>query len=155
LVGGLPGSGKSTLARALAEHAGFAVLRADVIRKELAGLDAHALGSADLEQGIYAPEWTERTYAECLRRAEALLAEGKRVVVDAGFRRQRQRELFLQAARRCALPGLFLECRAEPATVRARLTNRRGDASDADWTVYEHLAKEWEAVPPATPRFHW
>jgi SpoVK/Ycf46/Vps4 family AAA+-type ATPase len=37
LVGGVPGTGKSTLARAMAERAGFRVIRSDIVRKELAG----------------------------------------------------------------------------------------------------------------------
>src|SRR5204862_1007368 len=69
LVGGLPGTGKSTLARGLAERAGFAVVRSDVVRKELAGLPAGGPSPQPLWEGLYAPEWTERTYAECLRRA--------------------------------------------------------------------------------------
>src|SRR5262249_9071077 len=40
LVGGLPGTGKSTLARGMAERAGFAVIRSDLVRKELAGVPA-------------------------------------------------------------------------------------------------------------------
>src|SRR5262249_55631567 len=87
LVGGLPGTGKSTLARGLAEWAGFTVIRSDLVRKELAGVPAAtaASGPSAFGQGIYTPEWTDRTYAECLRRAEAELFEGRRVLVDASF----------------------------------------------------------------------
>jgi aminoglycoside phosphotransferase family enzyme len=70
MVGGLPGTGKSTLARRLAEQAGFTVVRSDVVRKELAGVAAQARVSAPFSEGLYAPAWTERTYAECLRQAE-------------------------------------------------------------------------------------
>lgn len=137
LVGGLPGTGKSTLARQLAERLGFQVIRTDVVRKELAGdLAARADG--------YTAEWTERTYAECRRRAEKLLFEGKRVLVDASFRERRRRQQFLQTAIRCGVPGIVLLCRAEPDVVRARLDARRNDASDANWRVYCQLAKEWQ-----------
>jgi aminoglycoside phosphotransferase family enzyme/predicted kinase len=146
LVAGLPGSGKSTLARCLAECAGFTVIRSDVVRKELAGLppDAPARGAAD--EGIYAPEWTEWTYAECLRRAEALLCDGGRVVVDANFGDEGRRRAFLDAAARLAVPALILLCRASEEATRTRLEARRGDASDADFGIYERAAARWQAL---------
>jgi aminoglycoside phosphotransferase family enzyme/predicted kinase len=115
LVGGLPGAGKSTLSRGLAANAGFAVVRSDVVRKELAGISsAHdsavRTSPSDNEQGLYTPEWTERTYAECLTRAEALLFDGRRVVVDASFRREADRRRFLDAAARWCVPARLLLC---------------------------------------------
>jgi predicted kinase len=152
LVGGLPGAGKSTLARGLAEHAGFTVIRSDLVRKELAQRAGFRVESATPQAGIYTPEWTERTYAECLRRAEAMLYEGGRVLVDATFRRDASRGHFLETAQRWGVPGLVLLCRAEPAVVRARLENRQGDASDADWSTYQQAAAEWEQPGPLTQR---
>jgi len=150
LVGGLPGTGKSTLARGLAERAGFGVVRSDVVRKELAGLPADGPSPQPLREGLYAPEWTERTYAECLRRAEQLLFEGKRVVVDATLAEENKRRAFLAAAARLWVPGVFLLCRADPESVRARLDQRRGDASDANWSVYLRAAERWEPPGPLT-----
>lgn len=144
LVGGLPGVGKSTLARGLADIAGFTVVRSDVVRKELAADAGLAPGTAPFEEGIYSPEWTERTYAECLRRAEALLFEGRRVLIDASFGRQANRASFLDAAVRWGVPGLLLLCKADPDVARARLDRRRGDASDADRTIFEQAARRWE-----------
>ncbi len=150
LVGGLPGTGKSTLARGLAERAGFVVIRSDLVRKELAGLAAGEAGSSRFEGGIYTPEWTERTYAECLRRAEAGLFAGERVLVDASFGREPSRVAFLEAAGRWAVPALFLLCRADPAVARTRLDRRRGDPSDADWAIHLQAAASWEEPGPAT-----
>jgi len=136
LVGGLPGTGKSTLARGLAADGGFEVIRSDVVRKELAvGVSGETL---------YSPEWIERTYAECLRRAEGLLAQGRRVIVDATFREGQWRDLFLAAARGLGTPGLLLICEAPPEMVRQRLAARTGDPSDADWAVYQKTAAAWE-----------
>jgi predicted kinase len=134
LMAGLPGAGKSSLARALAKDSGFAILRSDEVRKELAA------GATD----IFTPEWNERTYAECLRRTEALLFDGRRVVVDANFRADRQRRTFLEAAICWGVAAVLLVCRASPSTVRRRLAERRDDASNADWSVYEQLASQWE-----------
>jgi aminoglycoside phosphotransferase family enzyme/predicted kinase len=142
LAGGLPGSGKSTLAQALAARADFTVIRSDVVRKDLAA------GAEDL----YSAERTHRTYAECRRRAEDLLQDGRRVLVDATFRDEAQRRAFLEAAVRWGVPGLVLLCRARPETVRARLAARRGDVSDADWAVYLQLAAAWEEPGPEVRR---
>jgi aminoglycoside phosphotransferase family enzyme/predicted kinase len=144
LVGGLPGAGKSTLAQALGEREGFALLRSDVVRKELAGPRDPEASTASFARGIYTPQWTERTYTECLRRAAALLFEGRRVVVDASFRAEANRRLFLDLAAQSCVPAVFLLCRADPSLVRARLESRRDDASDADWSVYVEAAGRWE-----------
>jgi aminoglycoside phosphotransferase family enzyme/predicted kinase len=144
LVAGLPGTGKSTLAAALALRADFQVLRSDVIRKELAGTESVRESASPFEEGIYTSQWTERTYAECLRRAEELLFQGQRVFVDATFREERYRRMFLETALRWAVPGVFLLCRADPKVIRQRLEGRRGDASDADWNIYLLAAARWE-----------
>jgi aminoglycoside phosphotransferase family enzyme/predicted kinase len=148
LVGGLPGTGKSTLARGLAQRHGFAMVRSDAVRKELAGPGVGA--AADFEGGIYSPAWTERTYAECLRQAAELLFEGRRVVVDASFREDARRQAFLDAARHLCVPAVFLLCHARPDTVRARLGGRHGDVSDANWSVYRQSAARWQEAGPAT-----
>jgi aminoglycoside phosphotransferase family enzyme/predicted kinase len=150
LVGGLPGAGKSTLARGLAEHAGFTVIRSDVVRKELTSQSGETPGLHVLAEDLYTPEWNDRTYAECLRRAEELLFEGKRVVVDASFRHEDKRRLFLDAAARWTVPGHFVFCRADPEASRLRLAARRDDVSDADWKVHAQLAASWEEPGPLT-----
>src|SRR5205807_9415471 len=126
LLGGLPGTGKSTLAAALADRASFQIIRSDAVRKELAGAATISQNAKLFEEGIYTAEWTQRTVAECLRRAEELLFEGKRVLVDATFREDSSRQSFLDQAIRCGVRGVGFLCRAEPAIVRQRLENRRG-----------------------------
>jgi aminoglycoside phosphotransferase family enzyme/predicted kinase len=145
-MAGLPGTGKSMLAQALAERANFRLIRSDVVRKELAA----AARSAD--EDIYTPEWNARTYAACLDLAGRFLLEGKRVLVDATFREETQRRIILEAAVRWGVPRAMLLCRAEPDTVRRRLEQRKGDASDADWSIYLRLAASWEEVGPHTQR---
>jgi len=141
LVGGLPGSGKSTLARGLAEASGFAVVRSDVVRKELAT-------GADL----YSAAWTERTYAECLERARRLLRQGRRVVLDASFRSEDHRLRAVALGRDLGVPVRLLFAEVSDAVARARLASRHGDASDADWDVRRRLAAAWEPTGPVTGR---
>jgi aminoglycoside phosphotransferase family enzyme/predicted kinase len=150
LVMGLPGTGKSRLARGLAERAGFAVVRSDVVRKELAGLSGPEPTPPPLREIVYRPEWNERTYVECLRRAGQLLFEGRRVLVDATFREEQQRQTFLNAAVGWGVPAGILLCQAEPETVRRRLELRQGDASDADWSVYLQVAANCEEMGTLT-----
>jgi uncharacterized protein len=152
LVAGLPGTGKSTLARGLAENADFSVVRSDVARKELAGSPLPKETLTGLRASLYTPERIDRTYSECLRRAELLLWEGKRVIVDATFREDKERVTFQEMAVRWGVPTGLLVCQAEPEVVRRRLEHRRGDASDADWSVYLQVAQKWEAI---TPRPQW
>jgi uncharacterized protein len=152
LVGGLPGTGKSTLARALASHAGFEVIRSDQVRKELA-MASGAATTGDpngYASGIYTPEWNDRTYQECLARAEAALFEGKRVLIDASFRDERQRRRFLDLAAHWSVPGTLLICQADAAVVKSRLEERRDDASDADWAIYLQATQRWEPPGPGT-----
>jgi aminoglycoside phosphotransferase family enzyme/predicted kinase len=152
LVAGLPGSGKSRLAQEIARHAGFCVIRSDVVRKEIAGLAPEEPTPSERRAALYAPEWTERTYAECARRAGELLFEGRRVLVDATFRQERQRQTFLTTATRWGVPSGLLICQAQPDTVRRRLAARHGDASDADWAIYLQTAQHWDKVGAGTYR---
>jgi aminoglycoside phosphotransferase family enzyme/predicted kinase len=152
LIGGLPGTGKSTLAQGLSARAGFTWIRSDEVRKELVELPIDQLVPADSRADLYHPEHTERTYRTCLHRAQELLFEGNRVLVDATFREERQRCAFLDAARAWGVPAILFLCRAEPPAVRQRLAARHGDASDADWAVYLKLRERWEE--PETSRRH-
>ncbi|MBN9517571.1 AAA family ATPase, partial [bacterium] len=140
MIGGLPGTGKSHLTRRVAEAAGFEVVRSDVVRKELAGL-----GETERGDDLYTPAHTDRTYAECRRRADALLWEGKRMILDATFRDARERAEVIELARARRVPVLGVVCEARPETVQARLAARAGDASDATWEVYEKQRGAWEA----------
>jgi uncharacterized protein len=152
LVGGLPGTGKSALARALASHAGFEVIRSDQVRKELAmASGAATIGDPNgYASGIYTPEWNDRTYQECLARAEAALFEGKRVLIDASFRDESQRRRFLDLAAQWSVPGTLLICEADAAVVKRRLEDRRDDVSDADWAIYLQATQRWEPPGPGT-----
>ncbi len=150
LVAGLPGSGKSTLTRTLAETAGFDVIRSDVVRKELADPVGAASAPAAFGAGLYSEEWNEQTYDECLRRAEGLVFEGRRVLIDASFREDARRRLFLDAARRWGITACLLICQADAAVVRERLARRRNDASDADWAIHQEVVRHWEPLGPQT-----
>jgi predicted kinase len=152
LVGGLPGTGKTTLAEMLGGHAGFEVVSSDRVRKELAGLTAESPAPAAFGHGIYTPAWHDRTYAACLERAERLLFEGKRVIVDASFREAHRRRDFLEVALQWGVRPAFFVCTAAEETVRTRMAARHGGPSDADWEVHRATAAAWEE-PVEDPRW--
>ena len=157
LVGGPPGSGKTTVAGAVADRTGMVLLTADRLRKELAGLDPSKPAAAPYEHGIYSPRHTLRTYGELVRRAEALLARGESVVLDASWTRAGDRELARTAARRTHSDLVELLCSAPEAETTARVAARtraqraRGGAvSDADAAVAAALRDKAEPWPEAT-----
>lgn len=153
LVGGLPGTGKSTIAEGLVGEANFWLIRSDMVRKKLAGLPSGASARSSFGEGIYTPAWSDTTYTECVRQAETHLLQGERVLIDASFREERRRRDFLELAARLAVPAVLIVCHAKPETIRRRLDDRRGDASDADWSIHRKAAEQWEEVNSPTRQF--
>lgn len=94
LIGGEPGSGKSSLATGIAERTGWAVLRSDEVRKDLAGVGHTDRMASAPGTGIYTREATDATYSELLARARLLLARAfrrRRSLADSDRRRGRAR----------------------------------------------------------------
>lgn len=152
LVGGLPGTGKSTLAAGLADRLGAVVLSSDRVRKELAGLDPAAPAPAAYRHGIYAQEWTVRTYRELLDRTARLLSNGESVILDASWSDRGHREAARDVAARCRADMVALRC-ALPASVAAERIGRRRAAghavSDADESIARAMRAEADPWPEA------
>ena len=146
LVSGLPGTGKSTLSRMLANAGDFEILRSDVIRKEIF--------AADNAAQLYSADRTQRVYDECWDRTRSRLLAGGRIIVDATFQTDASRQRFLQLAIDSGIRAVWLECTASAAVTQQRLHARRGDASDADWSVHELVRKQWQRPSNFTERFH-
>ncbi len=150
LVGGLPATGKSALAAAVADRLGCTVLNSDRIRKELAGVAPDQSARARYGQGIYAPEWTERTYAELLRRAGALLARGESVIIDASFTAARHRASAAAAAGRASADLVQLRCTAPSGLTMQRMNARTDGVSDADPLIARKMEAVTDPWPDAT-----
>lgn len=137
VVAGVSGTGKSTLARGLAPDLGAApgaaILRSDVVRKELAGMAP----TEALDPAHYTPQASARVYGTLMARAAAILAAGRSVVLDAVFRRPEEREAAaaVAAGAGCRFDGIWLE--AERGVAAARIATRRDDASDATVAVLD------------------
>ncbi|WP_422035216.1 AAA family ATPase [Reyranella sp.] len=136
-IGGLSGSGKTTLALKFAPEIGrtpgAVVVRTDVERKRQAGVALEERMPA----GSYSPEASARIYAACLARAERVLRAGHSVVLDAVFARPEERAAAEALARTVGVPfqGIWLDVPKDVA--QQRVTDRKGDASDATASVVE------------------
>ncbi|QOZ78499.1 DNA-binding protein [Bradyrhizobium sp. CCBAU 53351] len=134
-VAGLSGTGKTVLAQALAPLVapppGAVVLRSDLVRKQMFGVeDTHRLPPS-----AYTPEHAARVYDTLVQLARRVLAQGHSAVIDGVFAREDERDAIAALARERNVPlhGLFLV--ADLATRQMRIGNRRGDASDATQEV--------------------
>lgn len=137
---GVPGVGKSHCARLLAARLGAAHVATDQLRSRL----FIAASYADEENA---------TIFRCVDAlVEELLGERHRVIVDATNLIARNREPSVAAARRHAVPLVFVRVVADEAAILARLAGRRAaraadDHSDADVRIYERM-KERAFEPP-------
>nr|WP_238588635.1 bifunctional aminoglycoside phosphotransferase/ATP-binding protein [Rhodococcus pyridinivorans] len=152
LVGGVSATGKTTLSRTVGAYLGADVLRSDVVRKELAGLQPTDRTGDGTDAGLYAPAHSEATYGELLRRAETALARGRSVVLDATWLSSGQRDAARKVADGAAVDVIEIECRADKGILLQRMVSRskRGDdASDATPAVLERQLRRRDPWPEA------
>ncbi len=151
VIFGLMGSGKTTLARALGQATGWPVIESDRVRKALAGLAPGDRAEMDFGQGIYAEDFSARSYAEMLHLAAAHLAEGSGVILDGSFKRAGNRERARQLAREHRVPAIFVYCACPPEEARRRLGIRRTDpqaVSDGRVELFEAQARDFDPPGP-------
>jgi predicted kinase len=151
VIFGLMGTGKTTLARALGESPGLAVISSDAVRKLLAGMEPTTRQPLAFGQGIYAEDFSARTYGEMRRQAREHLAAGRGVILDASFKRVRERELVRQLARESQARTLFVYCECSPQVARERLGIRLSDPaaiSDGRVELFEAQARDFDPLRP-------
>ncbi len=149
LVCGLTGAGKTTVAQELARCWGLTSISSDQVRKELAGIAATEHQYVPFGQGIYSPEFSQRTYQTMLQRAAEELRQGRSVVLDATFRRAGERVQAVALARSLGVETWVVECVLGEGEVRRRLEERvrqGGSVSDSRWELYGPMQEEWEPV---------
>jgi uncharacterized protein len=153
VVGGLPGTGKSTVATAVGDALGAVVIRSDEVRKELGGLPAGSPAGAGLDEGLYRPDMTQRTYRAVLERARTLLGLGHSAVLDATFADPAWRAAAVGLAEEAVADLCELRCVAPLSLTVERAEARRaqgGDPSDADQAVVRAWADREAPWPSAS-----
>jgi len=130
-IGGKSGTGKSVLARyaapLLAPLPGAVLLRSDVIRKELFGVDP----LTTLPEDAYTAEVAARVYRTLLERSQQILAQELSVIVDAAFLKDSERDELSMVAQKLDVPFHAVFLAADLAVRLDRIGARKRDASDA------------------------
>ncbi len=132
VVCGLPGVGKSTVSKAIAEAVDGEVLRTDVVRQEI------------VENPVYTAEEKRRVYEELFDRARDHLQGGRTVVLDGTYRRRTYRDRARELAADLDARFELVNVRCDEAVVEDRIEAREGDASEADFAVYEQYRDSFE-----------
>lgn len=147
-VGGMIAAGKSTVAAGLAAKLAAPVVDADRTRKWLLGVSPTRPVHEPAWHGAYAPESTDKVYAEVLRRADVVLSSGRTVILDASFRSSRMRSAARSLAERHGVPFHFVECRTEPEVCRRRLHRREQErgVSDGRLEIFDDFMARWQPV---------
>ncbi len=151
VVFGLMATGKTTLARALGQALGWAVIESDQVRKLLAGLAPTTRAAEAFGRGIYAADFSVRTYEEMRRQAAARLATGASVILDGSYKRTGERELVRQLAREQGAAALFVYCECPPAEARRRAGIRLADPqafSDGRVELFEAQIRDFDPLGP-------
>lgn len=158
---GPSGAGKSYLARFVAGSINAIHIRADVVRKRLAGLRPED-DSSQLDHSIYTPEFSANTYQQMRRLAERSLQAGLPTIVDATFLKHDHRTPFNRLAKEQGVPFLIFDLSTPERLMRERITQRTQqgrDPSEANHAVLSNQlpqrdrlsAAERERLIPITP----
>ncbi len=151
---GLIATGKSTVAQAFADGRSLAYYNSDVVRKELAGLSPQAKQHETADQGIYTGEFTARTYAALLARAEQDLAKGRGVVLDASYQRKTDRDQVRMLAQRLGVRLYCILCVCPEEEMKRRMAKRALDpqaVSDGRWEIYLKQKERFEPPTELSP----
>ncbi len=140
VMSGLPGTGKSSLAARLAGGVGAIIVESDRVRKLL------------FPRPDYSAEESQIVHRTSHRVIERLLRQGVRVVSDATNLTRFHRRLLYRLAERQGAAVVVVQTVAPERTARDRLAERARQSnrtSDADWSVYQRLARGMQPIERA------
>ena len=147
---GVSGSGKSTVAAELVGALPAVRIRSDVERKRLAGMRAtDRPGDDEAAAALYGEARTRLVYERLAALADASLAAGVSVVIDAACTKRWQRRLLADVARARGVPLVVIAFDLPTAAAMARVEARRAggeDPSDASADVVRAQVAAMEPI---------
>ena len=153
---GLIASGKSTLAELFAAKHGLPYYNTDRVRKELASLAANERRPDGMDQGIYTPAFTQRTYQTMLDRAGEDFQQGKTgVVLDGSYSKAADRHRVIELAKVLQIRVLFFLCSCSEQETKRRLALRAQDpnaVSDGRWEIFVQQRAKFEQPDELAPQ---
>jgi predicted kinase len=134
MICGLPGVGKTTTARILAPLIHGVVISSDEIRKNL------------FKKPTY--KWYEKelVYKILLLLAKYLYSANVNCIIDATFSKEKTRQQVRTSLGLDAKHFYIIECVCPEHIVMARLKGRKGEFSDANYSVYSMMKRIYEPV---------
>ena len=146
LMHGASASGKSTIAQAISGQLNAIILRSDVERKRLFGLNAAQDAADSFQQGIYSQQATADTYTRLAELSTEIIDSGYTVIVDATFAEPQQRQAFQQLAESMGCCFVILDLKVPETILQQRILQRQGDVSDADLSVLQQQLAHWQPL---------
>lgn len=137
IICGLPGVGKSSLSAHLAPLIDAVVLSSDKVRKELIARPTYSKAEVKLIYNLIS------LIANYLHNA------GLNCIIDATFNREKLRKEF---KRKLKLPDeqvRIVECISQENIIIQRLMARKKGYSDADFSVYKRMKKNFQPIREA------
>lgn len=133
MVLGLPGSGKSFFAERLALKLDGVYISSDQLRKKINMSGKYSL--------------TEKTlvYQEMENLTKGYLQANRLVILDATFYLRKFRNSFISLSKSLQCPYFLIQVVADDALTKQRMARSRA-YSEADYTVYQLLKKEYEPI---------
>lgn len=148
LVAGLMGSGKTRQSRELARRMDVPVWHSDVVRKQLAGIDPEKEQKVPFGEGIYSPDWTEKTYNALIEEAASELARGNSIVLDASWSKAEQRARAREVARRWEASFIIVECTVGEEVLERRLSKPSRSITDGRVELLDEQSAAYERPEP-------
>lgn len=148
---GVTGSGKSTLATQHCAQTGAIVIRSDVTRKRLAGIDIFEQTNADVGEGIYSEAMTEKTFDKLATHCEQIITAGFSVIVDACFLKRSERERFETLAATLNVPFHIVKGETDVALIEANIAKRAQQNRRISEGNLDVMQAQLQAIEVLTP----